>query len=152
MALPGVSASLVGSTVNLGIDGGDPLGVANSVLKQAASGGAAGGAVGGGRIEIDVERAPEVVHGLDDILTDLQAMRNDARALADVRPPGLDAFSAYAAQSIREMADGGPGNHAHAQTAYINVLTATRNRLVDAFVAYKGADAAAAAGLTSTQP
>lgn len=151
MALPGVSASLVGSTVNLGVDGGDPLGVANSVLDQAASAGAAGGAVGGGRIEIDVERAPEVVHGLDDILRDLMDMRNQARWLSDVKAPGLDAFSSYAAHSISDMAVGGPGNHADAQAAYIEVIKAARNRLVDAFVAYKGADAATAAGLTSTK-
>lgn len=150
-ALPGVSGALVGGNVSLGVAGGGRLWVANSVIDQAA-GGAAGGSVGGGRIEIDVERAPEVVHGLDDILADLREMRSEARVLAQVKAPGLDAFSAYAAQSISEVAEGGPGNHADAQDAYINILAATRDRLVEAFTAYKGADAAAAAGLTSTEP
>jgi hypothetical protein len=131
-----VTSALMGSTVNLGYVGGAVPGEA----------GQPGG--GGGRISIDVEKVPTVVHELDDVIVQLYDMGKRGRRLAKVTPPGWDAFSAYAAQSISEMAVGGVGDHATAHTAYINVVKATRDRLVQAFIEYKGADAAAAAGMS----
>lgn len=103
---------------------------------------------GGGRITIDLEHVPAVVHELDDVILELKAMGRDARLLTYGQAPGLDAFSAYAAQSFSELAVGGVGNHADAHRAYVDVLIATRGRLVQAFIQYKGADAAAAAGMS----
>ncbi|MGZ6769231.1 MAG: hypothetical protein ACXVGK_03370 [Mycobacteriaceae bacterium] len=131
-----VTSALMGSTVNLGYVGGAVPGEA----------GQPGG--GGGRISIDVEKVPTVVHELDDVIVQLYDMGKRGRRLAKVTPPGWDAFSAYAAQSISEMAVGGVGDHATAHTAYVDVVIATRDRLVHAFIEYKGADAAVAAGMS----
>ncbi|MGZ4559608.1 MAG: hypothetical protein ACXVXJ_01370 [Mycobacteriaceae bacterium] len=131
-----VTSALTGSTVNLGYAGGAAPGEA----------GQPGG--GGGRISIDVEKVPTVVHELDDVIVQLVEMGKRGRRLAKVTPPGWDAFSAYAAQSISEMAVGGVGDHATAHAAYVDVVRATRDRLVQAFIEYKGADAAVAAGMS----
>lgn len=131
-----MTSALTGRTVNLGYAGGAVPGEA----------GQPGG--GGGRISIDVEKVPTVVHELDDVIVQLQEMGRRGRLLAKVTPPGWDAFSAYAAQSISEMAVGGVGDHATAHAAYVDVVIATRERLVQAFIEYKGADAAAAAGMS----
>ncbi|MGZ4556054.1 MAG: hypothetical protein ACXVXZ_09980 [Mycobacteriaceae bacterium] len=131
-----VTSAFTGSTVNLGYAGGAVPGEA----------GQPGG--GGGRISIDVEKVPTVVHELDDVIVQLVEMGKRGRRLAKVTPPGWDAFSAYAAQSISEMAVGGVGDHATAHAAYVDVVKATRDRLVQAFIEYKGADAAVAAGMS----
>lgn len=88
-----------------------------------ASGGS--GRPSGGDFEIDLDRVPGLIDGLQQISDNIRALNQQIRKLAAVPPPGGDPFSDYASRIFGQAADGGSGGLYEQHLKYLESLEGT---------------------------
>lgn len=97
-------------------------------------------AVGGGTIKIDIEQAPAIIAELDNAIMNVKEIHGGGYLDDVVDPPGSDPFSQYAVNGIAEA----ESRHGEANSAYLGILTETRDKLQKSFDAYQQGDRGAA--------
>ncbi len=133
---PMVTGSLVGSALTLGITGaGAAVGAVTGAALEATELGA-----GGGTIKIDIEQAPAIIAELDNAIMNVKEIHGGGYLDDVVDPPGSDPFSQYAVNGIAEA----ESRHGEANSAYLGILTETRDKLQKSFDAYQQGDRGAA--------
>ena len=139
---PMVTGSLVGSALTLGITGAEAaVGAVTGAALEATELGA-----GGGTIKIDIEQAPAIIAELDNAITKVKEIHGGGYLDDVVDPPGSDPYSQYAVNGIAEA----EVRHGRASSAYLEILTETRDKLQKSFDAYQQGDRGAASQVART--
>ncbi len=134
---PMVTGSLVGSALTLGI-AGPVAAVAGAAVAWGEEIGSMG--AGGGTIKIDIEQAPAIIAELDNAIMKVKEIHGGGYLDDVVDPPGSDPYSQYAVNGIAEA----ESRHGEANSAYLEILTETRDKLQKSFAAYQQGDRGAA--------
>lgn len=104
-------------------------------------------AVGGDHFRVDLERAPQAIHELEDASRELREIRQDALRMGKVTPPTIDAVSLDAAAVLGAAANGNAGSLVAALDAGIDQVDSLVRRLKEDLRKYGATDESVADAL-----